>query len=62
MDWNRTVLLGAQVVVLVVLGVLVGTGHDSYITDALLAVAGSIVGIGLFKAVAKGNNGPKATK
>lgn len=37
--------------VVIVLGVLVGTGHDSYITDALLAVSGSVVGIGLYKVV-----------
>jgi hypothetical protein len=51
MDWNRFVFLGAQCVVVIVLGVLVGTGHDSYITDALLAVSGSVVGIGLYKVV-----------
>lgn len=41
-------ILGGQVVVVIVLGVLVGLGHNSYIQDALLAVCGSIAGIGLY--------------
>lgn len=49
MDWNRTVLLAAQVAVVIVLGVCVASGHDSVITDALLAVSGSIAGVGLFQ-------------
>ena len=53
MDWNRCVVIGAQCVVVVVLGVLVGLGHDSVITDALLAVSGSIAGDGVEQAVAK---------
>lgn len=53
MDWNRLSLLGAQCVIVVVLGVLVGLGHDSAVTDALLAVAGSITGTGLYQAVKK---------
>lgn len=53
MDWNRCVVIGAQCVVVVVLGVLVGLGHDSVITDALLAVSGSIAGVGVVQAVAK---------
>lgn len=53
MDWNRTITLGAQVAVVVVLGVLVACGHDSTVTDALLAVSGSIVGIGVIQAVGK---------
>jgi len=51
MDWNRAVLIGAQCVVVVVLGVCVAMGHDSAITDALLAVCGSVAGVGLFQAV-----------
>lgn len=39
--------------VLVVLGVLVGLGHNSVITDALLAVSGSVAGIGLVQTIAK---------
>lgn len=53
MDWNRLVLLGAQSVVVVVLGVCVALGHDSVITDALLAVSGSIAGVGLYSVVVK---------
>lgn len=53
MDWNRLVVLGAQSVVVVVLGVCVALGHDSVITDALLAVSGSIAGVGLYSVVVK---------
>lgn len=44
-------VLVSQVVVVVVLGVLVGLGHNSYIQDALLAVCGSVAGIGLYERV-----------
>ena len=54
MDWNKGALMGAQLVVMVVLGSLVAVGRDSAITDALLAVSGSIVlGTGLPAFVAK---------
>ncbi len=53
MDWNKCVLIGAQLVVVVVLGVLVGLGHNSAIQDGLLAVCGSVAGVGLFQAVTK---------
>lgn len=53
MDWNKFTVIGAQCVVVVVLGVCVALGHDSVITDALLAVSGSVAGIGLVQAVAK---------
>ncbi len=48
MDWNKLVVIGAQCVVVVVLGVCVALGHDSYITDGLLAVSGSVAGVGLY--------------
>jgi len=51
MDWNRLVVVGSQCVVVVVLGTLVGLGHDSVILDALLAVSGSMAGIGLYHTV-----------
>lgn len=50
MDWNKCVIIGSQVVVVVVLGVLVGLGHNSAVTDGLLAVCGSVAGIGVYKA------------
>jgi len=53
MDKNRMVLLGAQCVVFVSLAILVGLGHDSAITDAMLAIAGSIIGVGAYEAVKK---------
>jgi high-affinity nickel permease len=52
-DWNKMVLIIAQCVVVVVLGVLVGLGYDSTITDGLLAVSGSMAGIGIFQTVSK---------
>jgi hypothetical protein len=51
---NREVaLIGAQAVVVVVLGVLICLGHDSAISDALLAVCGSIAGTGLYRTIQK---------
>lgn len=52
-DWNRALLLGAQCVVVVVLGVLVACGHDSAITDGLLIVSGTIAGANLYTTVRK---------
>lgn len=49
MDWNRFAVLGSQVVVFIGLCSLVGVGHNSYITDALLAVAGSLAGVGVYE-------------
>lgn len=53
MDWNKLVIIGGQVVVVVVLGILVAIGKDSTITDALLAVAGSVTGISVYRTIAK---------
>jgi hypothetical protein len=52
-DWNRAILIGGQTVVVIVLGALVAVGKDSVITDALLAVSGSLVGTSLVAAIAK---------
>jgi hypothetical protein len=51
MDWNKTVVIAAQCVVFVGLVVCVSLGHDSYITDAMMAVAGSLAGTGLYSQV-----------
>jgi hypothetical protein len=51
MDWNKGVLMGAQVVVVIVLGTLVALGKDSAITDALMVVSGSLAGTGLYQAL-----------
>lgn len=48
---DKLIILGGQCVVLVVLGVLVGCGHNSAISDALLAVSGSIAGVGAWQVV-----------
>ena len=53
MDWNKLVVISAQCVAMVTLGVLVACGHNSLITDGLLVVTGSIAGVGVYQAVAK---------
>lgn len=50
--WMPRLILGAQVAVVCVMGMLVAIGKDGVITDALLAVSGSIAGAGLLQAVA----------
>lgn len=52
MDKAKLLILIGQIAVLVVLGVLVGLDHDGPIQDGLLAVAGSIAGIGLYDTIA----------
>jgi len=53
MDWNKLVFTAGQGVVVVVLGVLVGLGHNSAISDGLLAICGSLAGVGLYQQVIK---------
>lgn len=62
MDWNKLVIVGSQCVVVVVLGVCVAMGHDSYITDGLLAVCGSLAGMGLYSQVKVIKSKDTATK
>lgn len=52
-DWNKAVVIGSQCVVVMVLGALVAVGKDSYITDALLAISGSLVGCNILERVTK---------
>jgi outer membrane lipoprotein SlyB len=51
--WMPRLILAAQVAVVCVMGALVGLGKDGVITDALLAVSGSIAGAGILQSVAK---------
>lgn len=53
MDWNKTIIIGAQCIALAVLGALVALGHDSAVTDALLAVSGGIVTLGVVQAATR---------
>lgn len=53
MDWNRAVVLGAQVIVVIVLGTLVALGHDSAITDGLLIVSGLVSGANIYQVAKK---------
>lgn len=55
------VLIGAQVVVFVTMAVLVCLGHDSAITDAMLAIAGSLVGTGAYQTI-KASSKPPANE
>lgn len=48
MDWNKFAVLGAQTVVFLGLLAAVLCGHDSVITDAMMAVAGAITGVGIW--------------
>jgi hypothetical protein len=59
--WIPRLLVCGQIVALVVLGALVAVGRDSAISDALLAITGSITGSSLLTA-AKGKLAAKATK
>lgn len=59
MDWNKAVVIGAQCVVVVVLGICVLFGHNSSVTDALLAISGSLAGTGVIQAVAKQHKSEK---
>jgi hypothetical protein len=52
MDWNRFIVIAAQVVVVIVLGTLVALGKDSAVTDGLLAVSGSLTGIAIVQKIA----------
>lgn len=58
MDWNKTVVIFAQVIVVVVLGILVAVGKDTYILDALLALCSSLAGIGVVHTVGNANKTP----
>jgi outer membrane lipoprotein SlyB len=49
--WIPRLLVIGQVVAMGVLGALVACGHDSAISDALLAIAGSLSGASLLSKV-----------
>jgi outer membrane lipoprotein SlyB len=51
MDWNKTVFIGSQVAVIGVMGALVALGHNSVITDILIAVSGSLAGSGVVEKI-----------
>lgn len=44
----KCVTIGAQVVIVIVCGVLIALGKDSTITDIFIAVCGSIAGTGVW--------------
>jgi hypothetical protein len=48
--WIPRLLVCGQIVALVVLGVLVAVGRDSAISDAMLAITGSLTGSSLLGA------------
>lgn len=53
MNWEKCFVFVGQLAVLAVLGTLVALGKNSGIHDGLMAVCGSIAGVGLFQAVRK---------
>lgn len=59
--WIPRLLVCGQIASLVVLGALVAVGRDGAISDALLAISGSLTGSSLLTA-AKGKLAAKATK
>lgn len=48
---RENVLLLAQVAIAAILGACVIMGHNSAITDALIAVCGSVAGVGVYERV-----------
>lgn len=46
---RENVLIIAQVAVAGILGACVIAGHNSYITDALIAISGSVAGTGVYE-------------
>lgn len=55
MDWNRALILGGQLAVLAVLGALVCLGHNDAVQTGLMAVCGSIAGVGIYSSARKSN-------
>jgi len=53
MDWNKGALLLAQTVTVAVLGAMVCMGHNSAVTDGLLALVGSVAGVSVYQAIVK---------
>lgn len=53
MNWDKAFVMIGQLAVLAVLGSLVALGHNSGIHDGLMAVCGSVAGVGLYQAVRK---------
>ena len=53
MDWNKALVLVVQLVVFITLAVLVALGHNSGVTDGMMALGGSLVGAGVLEKVAK---------
>ncbi len=60
MNWDKCLILIGQVAVLGVLGSLVALGHNSAIQDGMMAVSGSLIGVGLYQAVRSKSSGPSA--
>lgn len=56
MNWEKALILIGQLGVLAALATLVALGHNSGIQDALMAVCGSIAGIGAYQALRKSNS------
>lgn len=44
MDWNKAVVMASGCVVVIILGICVVAGHNSAVTDGLLAASGLVLG------------------
>lgn len=53
MNWDKLLILVGQLGVLAVLGTLVCLGHNDTVQTGLMAVCGSIAGVGIYSAVRK---------
>lgn len=58
MNWDKVLILTGQIAVLAVLGTLVCLGHNDQVQTGLMAVCGSIAGVGLYAGTRKSNTPP----
>ena len=57
MNWDKFLILAGQLGVLAVLGALVCLGHNDSVQTGLMAVCGSIAGVGIYSTARKSNTG-----
>lgn len=53
MNWEKCMMFISQLAVLAVLGTLVCLGHNDAVQSGLMAVCGSIAGVGIYSAARK---------
>jgi hypothetical protein len=60
--WIPRLYILAQIVALVVCGVMICLGHNSVITDVFIGASASLLGTSGYTALTKGKTPPEATK